>query len=155
MHPTTRNESIKEIVNLLRRLMQAEQRFTKELNRDYQVSVPQLVCLIALTEYGPLSPSRIARHIMVNSSTVTGIIDRLEQKGLVTRIRSSLDRRIIKVELTAAGHRLVEKAPLPIQQKIVEGLEGLSQPEIDKIVSSLNKLVLMLDKDDMERPPKT
>ncbi|MBW2742622.1 MAG: MarR family transcriptional regulator [Deltaproteobacteria bacterium] len=69
----------KEIIFSIRKLMQAGEFYTKELNKKYQVSAPQLNCLLSLYENGPLPPSQIAKHIMVKSSTVTGIVDRLEQ----------------------------------------------------------------------------
>jgi DNA-binding MarR family transcriptional regulator len=91
----------KEIIFSIRKLMQAGELYTKELEKKYHVSAPELNCLIALYENGPLPPSRIARHIMVKSNTVTGIIDRLEQKGLVKRLRNSPDRRVIIIKLSA------------------------------------------------------
>ena len=115
----------KEIIYAIRRLMQAGEHYTKELNKVYNVSAAQINCLIALHENGPLSPSMIAKHVMVNSSTVTGIIDRLENKHLVKRSRISPDRRVVTVELTKAGKALAENAPPPIQQKIVDGLNSL------------------------------
>ena len=86
--------------------MQGSERYTKEINKKYNVSAAQVNCLLALHEYGPLPPSQIAKTILVNSSTVTGIIDRLEQKGLVERQRISPDRRVITVQLTESGKRL-------------------------------------------------
>ena len=87
---------------------------------------------------------------MVKSSTVTGIIDRLEQKGLVRRVRNSPDRRMITIELTEAGNRLAQHAPSPIQQKIIDGLKRLPNGEIEKIVDGLNMLTRMLDVQDLE-----
>jgi DNA-binding MarR family transcriptional regulator len=141
---------VKEIIYQIRRLIQAKELYTKELTKKYQVSASQLNCLLALYEQGPLPPSQIATHIMVKSSTVTGIIDRLEQKGLVTRSRTSPDRRVITVELTESGRTLAENAPPPIQQKVLEGLERLPQSEIEKIVLGLNMLTQMLDVQDLE-----
>jgi DNA-binding MarR family transcriptional regulator len=109
----TPQDLVRGIVYQIRRLMQAGELYTKELSKTHQVSAPQLHCLLALYEHGPLPPSQIARHIMVKSSTVTGIIDRLEQKGLVTRLRNSPDRRVINIELTETGMRLAQNAPLP------------------------------------------
>jgi DNA-binding MarR family transcriptional regulator len=140
----------KEIIFSIRKLMQAGELYTKELNKKYDISVPQLNSLLALYEYGPLPPSQIAKCIMVKSSTVTGIVDRLEQKGLVTRLRNSPDRRVITIELTETGKKLAEKAPSPIQQKIVDGLKRISKTEIDQIVNSLIKLTNMLDVQDLE-----
>ncbi len=154
MERETGHDRIKAIVHLLRRLMQAGEHYTKELDKKYQVSAPQLVCLLTLYEHGPLSPSQIAKHIMVNSSTVTGIIDRLEQKGLVQRIRKSRDRRVINIELTEAGKDLSKHAPPPIQQKIVDGIARLPEEDINEIIRGLTKLTYMLESEqvDMAEP---
>jgi DNA-binding MarR family transcriptional regulator len=125
--------------------MQAEGQYTKALEKTHRVTSPQLSCLLALYENGPLPPSQIGRHIMVNSSTVTGIIDRLERKGLVERSRTSRDRRVITISLTKEGSMLVEKAPLPVQNKIVAGMRKLTSEEIEEIIQSLTRLTGMLD----------
>jgi DNA-binding MarR family transcriptional regulator len=140
----------RDIVYSIRRLMQAGELYTKELNKIYNVSAAQLNCLISLYENGHLSPSQIAKFIMVNSSSVTGIIDRLEQKGLVKRRRISSDRRVVTIELTKNGRVLAENAPPPIQAKIMDGLNKLSEKEIDKIAKTLTKLTSMLDVQDLE-----
>ncbi|MDB9823155.1 MarR family transcriptional regulator [Deltaproteobacteria bacterium] len=143
----------REIIYSIRRLMQAGELYTKELNKIYNVSSAQLNCLLALHENGPLSPSQIARHILVNSSTVTGIIDRLEQKGLVRRLRISQDRRVITIELTKNGKVLAEpgkRPPPPVQQKIIDGLNKLSEDQIEQTAAILLKLTDMLDVQDLE-----
>jgi DNA-binding MarR family transcriptional regulator len=143
-------DRIREVIYMIRRLMQAGELYTKELNKKYQVSAPQLNCLLVLYENGSLPLSQIAKHIMVKSSTVTGIVDRLEQKGLVRRVRNSPDRRMIIIELTEAGNALAQHAPPPIQRKIVDGLEMLPKSEMEKIVDGLNMLTRMLDVQDLE-----
>ena len=140
----------KEIIYSIRRLMQAGEHYTKELNKIYNVSAAQINCLLALHENGPLPPSQIAKHMMVNSSTVTGIIDRLEKKDLVRRLRISQDRRVITVELTKSGKMLAENAPPPIQQKIIDGLSQLAPSKIDEIALILKRLTDMLDVQDLK-----
>jgi DNA-binding MarR family transcriptional regulator len=140
----------REVIHLMRRLMQAGERYTKELNKKFSVSAPQVASLLALLDDGSMSPSQIAKKIMVESSTVTGIIDRLEQKGLVARTRISQDRRVITVELTEAGRRLAENAPPPIQQKIVKGLRKVDESERAQIIQTLNRLTDMIDADDVD-----
>ncbi|MFP3927460.1 MAG: MarR family winged helix-turn-helix transcriptional regulator, partial [Desulfobacteraceae bacterium] len=93
---------------------------------------------------------RIARTIFVKPSTVTGIIDRLEQKGLVTRSRRSPDRRVITIELSPSGEELARNAPPPIQQKIIDGLRSLSPEDAEKILRGLQALTEMLDVQDLE-----
>ncbi|MBN2516122.1 MAG: MarR family transcriptional regulator [Deltaproteobacteria bacterium] len=144
------HDEIKDLIYQIRRLMQAGSLYTKELNRNYQVSAPQLHCLLTLYEVGPLPPSHIAKYIMVKSSTVTGIIDRLEHKGLVRRTRNSPDRRVINIELTDKGKTLAENAPSPIQQKIVDGVRRLPKSKIEEIIHNLQLLTHMLDVQDLE-----
>lgn len=146
----TRQALIKELIYQIRRLMQAGSLYSKELNKKYQVSAAQLNCLLALHESGPLLPSQIAKHMLVKSSTVTGIIDRLEQKSLVKRTRNSPDRRKIFIQLTEAGRTLAQNAPPPIQQKIMDGLGKIPESEIEKIVRGLQTLTQMLDVQDLE-----
>ena len=140
----------RDIIYAIRRLMQGSEHYTKELNKKFNVSAAQVNCLLALYENGPLPPSQLAKNMLVNSSTVTGIIDRLEFKGLVERQRISRDRRIITIRLTDEGKKLAENAPPPIQQKIISGLQKLSPQEIDQIVHALNSLTSMLDVQDLE-----
>ena len=82
---------------------------------------------------------------MVNSSTVTGIIDRLEKKEYVSRVRNSPDRRVITIELTDTGRELVENAPSPFQQTIVDGLKKMPEDELEKVLLALTKLAGMLE----------
>jgi DNA-binding MarR family transcriptional regulator len=144
------HDQIKDLIYQIRKLMQAGSLYTKELNKNYQVSAPQLHCILTLYENGPLPPSHIAKYIMVKSSTVTGIIDRLEQKGLVRRTRNSPDRRIINIELTDRAKTLAENAPSPIQQKIVDGVKRLPEKKIEEIIGNLQLLTHMLDAQDLE-----
>lgn len=146
----TREAQIKEVIFSIRRLMQAGEMYTKELGKQYHVSAPQLNCLLALKDHGPLPPSQIARHILVKSSTVTGIVDRLEQKGLVQRVRNSRDRRVINIELTDTGGELAQNAPPPIQRTIMDGLKRVADERLTEITNALRLLTDMLDVCDME-----
>ncbi len=143
-------DKTRNIIFSIRKLIQAGELYSKELSKIHSISAAQLNCLLALFENGSLPPSQIAKHMLVKSSTVTGVVDRLEQKGLARRVRNSPDRRIVTIELTDAGNQLAENAPPPIQQKIVDGLKKISETEIDEIVFALTKLTDMLDVQDLE-----
>lgn len=144
------SDHTKQIIFSIRRLIQASELYTKELNKNYQISAAQLNCILTLYEYGPLPPSKIADHMMVKSSTVTGVVDRLGKKGLAERMRNSPDRRVITIQLTDTGKQLAENAPPPIQQKIIDGLKNIGKTKIEQIVRSLNILTNMLDLQDLE-----
>jgi DNA-binding MarR family transcriptional regulator len=147
-------DSIRWIIWYLRRLIQADEVHNKSLNRRFQVSQPQLSCLLVLDEYGPMLSSALARYILVQPSTMTGIIDRLEQKGLVSRRRSDTDRRGVTIHLTDPGRALVDQAPPPLPDSIISGLKRLTPETTKKIVENLAILVSLLDEvpDEAELP---
>ena len=154
-NPNTMNNKLppdhtKQIIYSIRRLIQASELYTKELNKKYQISSAQLNCILTLDENGPLPLSKIAEHMMVKSSTVTGVVDRLEKKGFAERMRNSPDRRVITIQLTETGKKLAENAPPPIQQKIIDGLRQTEKAKIEQIVLSLSMLTDMLDVQDLE-----
>lgn len=140
-------ELIRWIIWYVRRLVQAGDIYSKGLTKKYQVSQPQVSCILALSEYGPMPISRLAKYILVKPSTVTGIIDRLEQKGLVTRTRNMSDRRVVTITLTDAGRHLASEAPPPIPKEIVDGLRKLTPHQVKNIVESLAVLVSKLPDD--------
>ena len=135
---------------MIRKLIQGAELYTKELNKKYSITAAQLNCLLALYENGQLPLSQIAKHMMVKSSTVTGVIDRLERKALVTRERNAPDRRVINIQLTADGKKMAKVAPPPIQQRVFDGLQQLSNKDLDQIILSLATLAKMLDVQDLE-----
>ena len=141
------SELIRWVIWYVRRLAQAGDIYSKGLHKKYQVSQPQVSCILALDEYGPMPISRLAKYILVKPSTVTGIIDRLEHKGLVKRERNLVDRRVVTIDLTDAGKVLAAEAPPPIPEEIVDGLKELSPQQVKNIVESLAILVSKLPDD--------
>jgi MarR family transcriptional regulator, organic hydroperoxide resistance regulator len=132
--PGELSESVLWIIWYLRRFVQADELYSKRLQKEYEISQGQLSCLLALYRYGPGSLSKLAERILVKPGTITGIIDRLEAKGLVARKRNFTDRRVITIELTEKGHAFAERAPAPVQRSIIKGLSTLSEEKLEAIV---------------------
>ncbi len=97
------------------------------------------------TGYGTL-----AKAISLSQGTVTGIIERLERRGLVVRRRSESDRRRVLVQTTAAGQQLLDAAPPLMQEMFVERFNNLQEWEQTMILSSLQRLVTIMDAKSIE-----
>jgi DNA-binding MarR family transcriptional regulator len=76
---------------------------------DEDVTLPQFRTLVVLATRGPQRSIDIADELRVNPSTGTRMCDRLARKGLIRRVRSSADRRVVRLRLTPAGLRLVDE----------------------------------------------
>lgn len=98
-----------EIVIMLRRIIRATDMRSKKLARESGLTPPQFMVLSAIAEMGNVAISNIANTVNLTQATVTTIIDRLEDKKLVARIRSEQDKRIVHATLTDAGRKKFPK----------------------------------------------
>ncbi|PLX78529.1 MAG: MarR family transcriptional regulator [Desulfuromonas sp.] len=152
--PAVPSESYElRILQSLRRIIRAVEIHSKKLSQNHKVTGPQLGCLLAIKEGGPLTTTRLAQTIYLSPSTVVGIIDRLEEKGLLSRQRNSKDRRQVLVGLTSEGERLVERAPSSLQDTLAEALKSLPELEQVSITLALEKVVDLMEADRIEASP--
>lgn len=115
-------------------------RLTKELARRADLTGPQLTVVKLLEQIGDLSLSELSERIRAQNSTVTGIIDRMEREGLVTRERSKEDRRVVYIRLTTKGRKLAEEIPVEPMEIFRGALESLSGSEVRDLVKILGKV---------------
>lgn len=140
----TGDERSLTVLRYLRLLGQAGEQYSQQLQRDFQVSQSQLACLNMLLRDGSMPISRLAKGLIVEPSTVTGVVDRLEQKGLVRRTRQGTDRRVVTIELTQTGRTLAEMAPPSVPGFLRIGMNEISEQEATAIADALATLVEML-----------
>jgi DNA-binding MarR family transcriptional regulator len=142
-----------QILRSLRRMFRAADLFSHRLQRQHRVTGPQLMCLHTLLESDGLTVSELSLAIFLSASTVVGILDRLERQGLVTRVRSTKDRRKVLIHVTQTGRELVLDAPLPLQRALELGLRQLEKGRQRELAEALNSLVEMLEITDLEAAP--
>ena len=135
-----------EILQSLRRIIRSVEMYSKKLSSNHKVTGPQLVCLLTIGQHQPVIASRIAKHVHLSPSTVVGVLDRLEEKDLVTRERDQKDRRKVYVRLTEKGRELTCQAPSPLQDRLAQALHGLSALEQSTIALALEKIASLMDR---------
>ncbi len=133
------------IVLSLRRLIRSIDQQDKLLSKDYKMTVPQLVCLRQLAHHKKLTTGQLARRVFLSQATVSGILDRLERKGLINRMRSDKDRRRVFISLTEDGKELIEKMPWPLQERFSQSLSSMSRKERIQLDKTLKRLVKMME----------
>jgi DNA-binding MarR family transcriptional regulator len=109
---------------------------------DGEVTLPQFRTLVVLAVRGPQRSIDIAEELRVNPSTGTRMCDRLIRKGLVRRMRSTTDRRVVRLRLTQAGQDIVEQV---IQRRrdelvrLVAATADLWQPVVTDALTAFAK----------------
>ncbi|MCP4350005.1 MAG: winged helix-turn-helix transcriptional regulator [Desulfobacterales bacterium] len=137
----------------LRRIMQSVYLHSHYLVRHFGLTGPQLVILQELSKFGELSVGELSKATSLSQATVTGILERLEKRELICRRRSEKDRRRVLVHATESCRQLLDQAPPPLQEAFIEQFKDLENWEQAMILSSLQRLVSMMDAGKIKAAP--
>ncbi|MEK7783452.1 MAG: MarR family transcriptional regulator [Candidatus Binatota bacterium] len=127
-------------VRFLRFNLLSNKRLQDDLEK-LDLTPPQFYVLATIGYAGGLPFGEIGEKMMVTVSNLTGIVDRLEEKGLVVRERDGHDRRIVRVRLTEKGAKL-HKNTIPFFEKsIAQFFAPLDKSQQKELSSLLRKLI--------------
>jgi DNA-binding MarR family transcriptional regulator len=141
------------ILRSLRRIMRAVDVQSRRLSAEYSITGPQVLCLQTINEDGPMTATALAKLVHLSSSTVVGIIDRLEQKNWVLRERSRQDRRQILIHVTDEGRDLLARVPSPLQERLARGLAELDEKDQNRLATAIERIVELLEVPDFGAAP--
>ena len=122
-------------------LYAAQRAFTRtyaELLEPLGLTYPQYLVFLALWERDGRAVNDLGTCLSLDSGTLTPLLKRLEQRGLVTRERARADERVVKICLTPAGRALRTRAKkIPMQLAAKAGYTGADAGEVERLRSEL------------------
>jgi len=137
----------------LRRIMRSVYLHSRKLETEYRLTGPQQIMLSAIASTDGIPICSLARTVNLSNATTSGIVDRLEKRGLAKRERSSADRRTVLVKLTDPGKETLKKIPPSLQHQFVEEFRKLVPREQTKILRSLESVAVMLRAEQLDVAP--
>lgn len=139
---TLENESvIKDIVESIRKLVHAVAIDSREMRSQYGITGRQCNILRSLFINGPTSSVDLSRRLYVTPSNITGIIDRLEKKGFVSRVKKEGDRRVSLITLTESGNELSRSIPDSIENKMISELADLDTEHVKFLAMAMKQIL--------------
>ena len=144
---------INEIVVSIRKLVRAVYLDSQKMSKQYGLTGPQSGVLRILASRGSLSSADLSRALYVTPSNITGIIDRLEKKGLVERIKKEGDRRIALIALTEAGTKLGKSLPDPIEKRFIAELADLETEHVQILAMAMKQILNLIDSEGIGATP--
>ena len=125
---------------------------SKELTRRYQplldginLTYTQYVVMMYFWEMQRASAKEVSRALLIDPSTLTPVLKKLEQKGFLSRERDPSDERSLAIALTEAGAALQDQA-LDIPQRI-GGCVGLTEEEARTLGALIGKVLINIEKE--------
>jgi len=142
-----------EVLVALRRIIQAIDLYSRSLVKEHGITGPQLVILQELYRKKEMSVGELAKAVSLGQATVTGILDRLEKRGLIIRRKSDDDKRKVFISSTEESNKMVAATPSALQQTFVRQFEKLQDWEKIMILAVLQRIVAMMDAKSIEAYP--
>jgi len=100
-----------------------------EIAGQHDLSIIQMRLLGVLRDRKP-AMNELGRHLGLDKSSISGLVDRAQRRGLVTRTISAIDRRAVQVSITEAGRQLAEQVAAEFTERI--GTLAAALPDSDR-----------------------
>ena len=142
-----------EVLIALRQIIRAIDLHSRYLVKNFGLTGPQLLILMETARAEGQSVGEIAAGVSLSQATVTDILDRLELKGLISRARSTTDKRRMTVGLTKQGKEVISNHPSLFQAQFLSRFDELEEWEKTSILSSLQRVASMMRADVITAPP--
>ena len=107
---------------------------------ERSISMTHLHLMTLLETHGPLPMSRVAELLGCGLPTATGIVSRMEERGLVERQHDSEDRRVVTLRLAAEGAAEIKQLQLGRRQRMATAVAHLSDEERERLLASVRAL---------------
>lgn len=142
-----------EILTSIRRIVRAIELYSHSLVSQVGLTSPQLSVLKSVARLSPATPTAIARQLSLSQPTVSGILERLQAKNLVQRMKSNGDKRMHSYALTDQAREQMASSPPLLQESFLHRLEQLQDWERSMLLSALQRVASLMDVESLEIHP--
>jgi len=109
------------------------------------ISMSQLHVLNLLDRHGEMAMSRLADMLDVSMSAASGLVDRIEERGYVERIRVPSDRRVVIARVTDVGRRLIDDVDSVQTEVLGRILDHLDEAQLTRLAAAMGDLRTAVD----------
>jgi DNA-binding MarR family transcriptional regulator len=148
----TQTDDTARAMNAVRSVVRALRLNTRSIEGKLGISLAQLFVLQQLSGKPADSLNELAARTATHQSSVSVVVRRLVDRGLVTRIASSADRRRVQIALTPDGEAILRGAPPTVQSDLMQGMSRM-QPEQRAMLAELLETWVLASGIDLAAPP--
>lgn len=141
------------VLETLRKINRAIGLRSRQLVKTVGLTVPQILVVKEVVENGESAIGHVAEEVSLSQATVTTIVDRLEQQGLLVRRRDEMDRRKVMIAATERARSIVASNPAILQEEFTEAFSKLEDWQQTQILSSLQHVATMMKAQQLPATP--
>ncbi len=130
----------------LRQIIRCTDLHSKKLVKKYGLTGPQLILIKVIANNEKIALGTLAKEVSLSQATVTNIVERLEQRGILERSRTDSDKRKVMVRATQKAHNILAQKPSLLDQGFITNFERLDEWEQHMTLAMLQKIAFMMTK---------
>jgi DNA-binding MarR family transcriptional regulator len=144
-----------EIIVSIRKIVRSLNLESKSIQKEFGLSITQLLCLGHLESSSNYTSTHkeLMELLSLNSSTVSGILNRLEKRKYIVRISSDTDKRSKSIMLTASGLKLLEETPNVLHDRLAVKLKSLTGQQQVQIKEALEIIIAAMQIKEVDASP--
>jgi len=138
-----------EFFKRMHQLKRNFQQFRSLAMNNLEVSRDQMIIMTMLAHRGRMKITDISEHVGLSISTISGLLDRMEEKGIIRRARSEEDRRVVYVTLEDNYYEIVDGMRGEMKKNISKILSRMAEDDIDTVFRAMDILNEALSEEDV------
>jgi DNA-binding MarR family transcriptional regulator len=140
-----KQEIVEELIELQRKIDHDRRQYELDAWMSLNLGIGQLKTLFFISNRGATTTGKLATALKVTPTNVTGIIDRLLEKDLITRIGDPDDRRVLVLRTTPKGDELVAELRQKRRERMTELFNQLSDKDAETVAQGLKIMVKAIE----------
>jgi DNA-binding MarR family transcriptional regulator len=149
----TGSADVRQVLDSFRSIVQALRMDGRDVVRGARLSSAQLFALQRIAEHPSASINDIAALTFTHQSSVSVVVQKLVERGFVSKAAARDDSRRQCLELTAAGKRALQRTPAAIQERLIDAIAALPSVERQALARSLDKVARSVAPEAADRHP--
>jgi DNA-binding MarR family transcriptional regulator len=134
------------VVQLIKRVMSRIKQEVGNHFKEMNLTGPQGILMGTLAHHGEMKVSELSEKLELSNSTVSGILDRLENQGFIERTRSKKDRRVVYIKVTDEFRKQSKKQFDEVNRLVEQMMDKATPEELDTVLKGMETLKDILDR---------
>lgn len=137
----------------LRRIIRATEAGSRTLAKQAHMAPSELLTLQMVNDSPGITPGALAKGLGLSPVTSTVILQKLEQRGHIEKVKDTKDKRRVMVQLTTSGRQQLDEAPSSLQARFVSEFSNLPEWEQHSLAAALARVTTLMGVETLDAAP--
>jgi DNA-binding MarR family transcriptional regulator len=149
------NQLAQEVLKKFRVVFGSIKKHFREIEKQSGVSGVQVWTLWEISRTPGMRVTELANALSVHQSTMSNLLDKIEEEGLIRKERTKGDQRVVRLYLTEQGHEIIKLAPKPMSGVLPDALQKLPFETLHSLSKDMDMLLTLMPAKDASAASKT